>query len=400
MELHACGRAPLDATASGMPSVDSLPGPSTSPNPADEGVKSKVDHAASVQGEKASMPRAGADSKPLVEPPTLGDRIRDTDKEPYWIPGAFPTIFQNETGDPFNYVWKEPDLVTWGPHVLRSRGWWAQTHMTFMYWWMNLLQRTKVLSAKKWYVRDNPEALGYTAEDLRRMGVQSLAKKLVGYTANIPGTKASNARLRRLILAMARQIEIETADGARPGASGDIPCLLGTLTSQRYQWDAIIKTIALVEGIADYKTLSRSKRRELGNKYPLFVSRYCAVKLELVMKCVVVPAFGAHAYVAVFEWSPTGGMVHLHYVLWKAGAPRFDLQAASLLARARALQQAGLVAGGEVTCDIENIVDFFVEYITEWNPNKTSGGCQRGSAAHGFAEPGGDARPLARRPHT
>ena len=97
-----------------MPSVDSLPGPSTSPNPGDEGVKSKVDHAASVQGEKASMPRVGADSKPLVEPPTLGDRIRDTDKEPYWIPGAFPTIFQNETGDPFNYVWKEPDLVTWG----------------------------------------------------------------------------------------------------------------------------------------------------------------------------------------------------------------------------------------------------------------------------------------------
>ena len=109
----------------------------------------------------------------------------------------------------------------------------------------------------------------------------------------------------------------------------------GTLTSKRYQWDEITKTIALVEGIADYKTPSRSKRRQLVNKYPLFVSWYCAVKLELVMKCVVVPAFGAHAYVAVFEWSPTGGMVHLHYVLWKAGAPRFDLQAAVLLGRAR-----------------------------------------------------------------
>ena len=30
---------------------------------------------------------------------------------------------------------------------------------------------------------------------------------------------------------------------------------------------------------------------------------------------VVVLVFGAHAYVAVFEWYPTGGMVHLHYVL-------------------------------------------------------------------------------------
>ena len=69
---------------------------------------------------------------PLVEPPEFGDRINDTAKEPYWVPGAFPTIFQNETGDPFNYVLKEPDLVTWGPHVLRTRGWAAQAHMTFM----------------------------------------------------------------------------------------------------------------------------------------------------------------------------------------------------------------------------------------------------------------------------
>ena len=36
--------------------------------------------------------------KPLVDAPEFGDRLRDTDKQPYWIPGAFPTIFQNETG--------------------------------------------------------------------------------------------------------------------------------------------------------------------------------------------------------------------------------------------------------------------------------------------------------------
>ena len=53
-------------------------------------------------------------AKPLVNPPEFGDRINDTAKEPYWIPGAFPTILQNENGDPFNYVLKEPDLLTWG----------------------------------------------------------------------------------------------------------------------------------------------------------------------------------------------------------------------------------------------------------------------------------------------
>ena len=70
--------------------------------------------------------------------------------------------------------------MTWGPHVLRCRGWMAQAHMTFMYWWMNMIQRTQALSAKKWYVRDNPQAQGYTVDDLRRMGVKSLAKNMQG----------------------------------------------------------------------------------------------------------------------------------------------------------------------------------------------------------------------------
>ena len=38
-----------------------------------------------------------ATGKPLVPPPEFGERIRDTDKEAGWIPGAFPTLLQNET---------------------------------------------------------------------------------------------------------------------------------------------------------------------------------------------------------------------------------------------------------------------------------------------------------------
>ena len=79
----------------------------------------------------------------------------------------------------------------------------------------------------------------------------------MGYTASVPGTKASKTRLRRLMLAMVRQIEIETRrDGAvheeSPGTMcGDAPCLFGTLTSQRYHWVDSIRFIAQVEGIAD-----------------------------------------------------------------------------------------------------------------------------------------------------
>ena len=155
---------------------------------------------------------------------------------------------------------------------------------------------------------------------------------------------------------------------------GDVPSLFGTLTTQRYHWDDIIRIIAMVEGIENYKDLSKSKRRELVNKYPLFVAWYCAVRLELILKTVVVPLYGASCYVAVFEWSPTGGMVHLHYILWKRGAPRFDMHAQDLQDKAAALRKAGLVAGGEVTCDIKYVVDFFADYITEWNPNKNAQG--------------------------
>ena len=185
-----------------------------------------------------------------------------------------------------------------------------------------MCQRIKALGAKKWFVKDNPKATGYTAEDIKKMSVPMLSKKMVGYTQNIPGTRASKTRLRKIILAMVRQIEIETH--REPHYLGDVPCLFGTLTSQRYHWDEVIRIIAEVEKIGgDYKTLSKSKRRELVNKYPLFVSWYCAVRLELTLKTLVVPIFGASNYVAVFEWSPTGGMVHLHYILWKNGAPRF-----------------------------------------------------------------------------
>ena len=84
---------------------------------------------------------------------------------------------------------------------------------------------------------------------------------------------------------------------------------------------------------------SFATEQELVNKYPLFVSWYCAVRLELILKTVVVPLYGAGAYIAVFEWSPTGGMVHLHIILWKRGALRFDLQANSLLETAKALRK-------------------------------------------------------------
>ena len=75
---------------------------------------------------KAGQEQVKRQSKavPLVDPPEFGERVQDLyNKDPYWIPAAFPTILQNETGDPYNAPLRPVDLTTWGPHVMRSRGW-------------------------------------------------------------------------------------------------------------------------------------------------------------------------------------------------------------------------------------------------------------------------------------
>ena len=65
--------------------------------------------------------------------------------------------------------------------------------------------------------------------------------------------------MRKIIVAMVRQMKIETH--RPPDCLGDMPSLFGTLTSQWYYWDEIIRLIANVEGISeDYKTLNKSKR--------------------------------------------------------------------------------------------------------------------------------------------
>ena len=40
-----------------------------------------------------------------------------------------------------------------------------------------MCQRIKALGAKKWFVKDNPKATGYTADDIQKMSVSVLSKK-------------------------------------------------------------------------------------------------------------------------------------------------------------------------------------------------------------------------------
>ena len=61
--------------------------------------------------------------------------------------------------------------------------------------------------------------------------------------------------------------------------------------------------------------------------------------------------------------------------MWKSGAPRFDLRADQLVQEARRLRKAGLVAAAKVqTVNIDDVMEFFSRYVSEWNPNKDDAG--------------------------
>ena len=67
--------------------------------------------------------------------------------------------------------------------------------------------------------------------------------------------------------------------------------------------------------------------------------------------------------------------MHLHYILWRHDAPRFDLRADDLVMRAKQLRKEGLVAAARVqSVSIDDIMNLFSLYVSEWNPNKDDAG--------------------------
>ena len=69
----------------------------------------------------------------------------------------------------------------------------------------------------------------------------------------------------------------------------------------------------------------------------------------------------------------------LHYILWKSGVPRFDVRAEMLEQHAKKQRKAGLLAQQVQQCKIEDVVEFFTQYVTEWNVNYDDKGEPRGN---------------------
>ena len=168
---------------------------------------------------------------------------------------------------------------------------------------------------------------------------------------------------------------------------GRIPALFMTLTAAIYKWERLNRVIRRWLGLpetVDEESAEERRRRYFAeaNMYPEIVEWYVNLKLEMVLrlaKQLIARRRGAGPdsspgdHFCAWEWG-SGGMTHLHCVIWTDGSPRLDGVAADEKARA-ASGRPGLLLETEVA---ERMAAYFDEYISEVNPGKPQFG-QEGS---------------------
>ena len=64
------------------------------------------------------------------------------------ITAAFPTVFQNGSGDPYNGYYVLPDYDEWSVYIMRRDGWRAKSHMRLRYSIYNTRSRANTISSR------------------------------------------------------------------------------------------------------------------------------------------------------------------------------------------------------------------------------------------------------------
>ena len=103
---------------------------------------------------------------------------------------------------------------------------------------------------------------------------------------------------------------------------GNAPAYFGTFTSARYQWSSLRKLLEIhVKCDVDFVRAAGSTRQRV-NKYHGITAWFCALKLESLLKYCAKETLNLTDYIGIYEWSPTGAMLHLHFAGWRQDASR------------------------------------------------------------------------------
>ncbi len=264
-------------------------------------------------------------------------------KNPIELP-KLSKIFQEGKGD-FNNARKKVPLWSWVRHVLMWHDGRALSCKRFRYWALNTLLRKSVLGPRKAYWKQCPGDAALDINTLTAEKVKALAGRVVGQTANVPGSVGEKLKQRGDVEAMVRQIEWETAMEGDNENRGRIPAYFITFTTAIYKWDGLSRLIRqytkpeapwpvpIGDGEGEDRSAEDKARRKMQEAIdnPAIVEWYCSLKLELMLHLArrVLDAVDEDGggnkddYWASYEWG-AGGIVHLHVLLWKSGSKRIE----------------------------------------------------------------------------
>ncbi|CAK5270706.1 unnamed protein product [Mycena citricolor] len=128
----------------------------------------------------------------VITAPTV-DANPISEYTPGYMTRAFPTLFPNGTGDFFAPRQRKIELGEYFKHLLRFEGGRFARHQRFPWFAFNTLQRHRVKSQAKIFVKQNHDAGRMTSEELKALleeGDQSIARKMIRYGTKLRGTRA------------------------------------------------------------------------------------------------------------------------------------------------------------------------------------------------------------------
>ena len=329
---------------------------------------------------------------PLFDPPT-----RDENPIPERVSNilscAFPTLFQTGEAD-INAPrlrsldnQKDNALEGFTRHCLYWHDNRFAKHPRFLYCLFNRIYRYKLFKTKGYFLK----AKKPTAEDFLPKNKKKTTNLMRAFTSNLPTTPGHKIERRNELENMCQQIQYMTANKGREERfsidqeyedyessddenqystqeqqtqtktihkrpiEGVIPCYWATLTTAPFRTSVIPY---YVNGHHDTDT-DVQVRRHLAIQNPNIVSFFSALRLELVLKSLLVYMLELDDYYCVFEWG-SGGVLHLHCILWNFNSHYLDDWDLNKQQQNQCLSKRKL----------RLIVDFFNAHVSEWNMGK------------------------------
>ena len=164
---------------------------------------------------------------------------------------GLPCIFQTGAADFHASRRVDVGFTDWARRILMNEGGRAIKDKRFRYWVFNTNGRRLAVSKRQVFLDRAPGASDIKLSDIAKADKQSLVRKMIAYTAEIPGTLGESAQARQRLETMVDQIERETPRRGDNEGVGRIPALFTTLTAPVYKWERSTRLIRRWKGLPD-----------------------------------------------------------------------------------------------------------------------------------------------------